>query len=207
MTLVESSAITVAYAPSPATMTARNGPRAGDGGMMKLVSEEFCLKHELKDVRFTGIELSRISTRKPGRPRWLELELYRITEGPNTGHYVLSTIAYSDVYHGGPRGCDKGISMTFGEALEQTTSARPCADCVPPRPSQIGPGFPVRMEEDVHETVGYETIADLLDAMSVKQDTFKLKAGEMSGPSKSLLHDAAGKDPKIYAALTGTVEM
>lgn len=175
--------------------------------MQELVSEEFMLKHELRNFKFIGVELSRISTRKPGRPQWLELELYRITEGPNTGHYVLSTIAYSDVYHGGPRGCDKGISMTFGEALQQTSSARPCGDCVPPRPGQIGPGFPVRMEEDIHKTIRYATVPELLEAMAVKQDVGMLKAGEMSGPSKSLLHEAATKDTKIYTALTGTIRM
>lgn len=207
MTLAGKDIIIGAYASSPVTMTARNGPRAGENGMQELVPEIIELQNGLKTIEFTGVELSRITTRKPGRPRWLELELYRITDGDNTGHYVLSTIAYSDVYHGGTRGCDKGISMTFGKALEKTTSARPCADCVPPRPSQIGPGFPVRLEEDIHETVRYATVEDLLRGMAVKQDTGMLTAGEMSGPSKSLLHEAAGKDPAIYAALTGTVKM
>ena len=207
MTFVEKGAVTRAYAPSPATVMTRNGPKAGDGVVQELVSEVVELQNGLRAVEFVGVELSRISTRKPGRPRWLELELYRITAGENDGHYVLSTIAYSDVYHGGPRGCDKGLSTTFGQVSEKTTSARPCTDCVPPRPSQIGPGFPVRLEEDIHETIRYATVEDLLRGMTVKQDTGMLSAGELSGPSKSLLHEAAGKDPKIYAALTGAVKM
>lgn len=175
--------------------------------MQELVSEEFCLKDGLFDVPFTGVELAHVSTKRPGRHQWLELELYRITEGPNTGHYVLTTIAYSDRYHGGPRGCAKGISMTFGEALKQATSAQPCPDCAPPRPSQIGPGFPVRMEEDIHETIRYETVDDLIEGRKLEYDTGKLKAGSMSAPSKGLMHEAATKDPAIREALSGTVRM
>jgi hypothetical protein len=175
--------------------------------MKELVPEKIILKHGLQDVPFTGVELARISTRKPGRDRWFDLELYRITEGVNTGHYVLCTIAYSDRYHGGPRGCDKGISMTFGEALKTTSSARPCPDCVPPRPHQISPGFPVRLEEDIHETARYESVDDLLDGRKLKHDTETLKAGGMSAPSRSLLHEAATKDSGILAALSGTLEM
>jgi hypothetical protein len=157
-------------------------------------------KHVVHDgvtkVEFTGDLLAAVST-ETDLPRWLELALYKITEGPNTGKYALHTNGRSVVYHVHDGDCNKGVPKPAGDLPGY---AEPCDRC---RPSDRGVWFAplekyvVDMEEDRPSLY----LCDEASGVREQFEKWPGTGGKPSAPAQRLLRSAAQVDAGIAADL------
>lgn len=159
--------------------------------------------HEIQDSAsvksFFGVLLSEVRTNALRKKlRWIEMALYRITEGPNTGKYFLEIVGCSDVFHEFGGSCGSGVKTLSNNVI---STARPCHDC---NPALLEDGRPreivVAMENDrtrVHLCDDAKAVVARL-----RDETLD---GAISGPGQRLLNEAAFDDEEIRKA-TRTVE-
>jgi hypothetical protein len=143
------------------------------------------LRDSYREVEFVGELLSEVSTDNNSSPRWTEMELYKITDGPSTGKYVLSVMGRSVVYHGHNGACNSGVPVSVKEISEEF---EPCHRCNPPSPAKLGATLTVDLEEDrpqVH-VVG--------DPQELLRKLHNPRANAISGPGQRLLAIAALHD-------------
>jgi hypothetical protein len=81
-----------------------------------------------RTLEFPGFLLGEVSTQIRDNPRWLEISLYKVTDG--TGRYVLHLCGASVVYHRHNGSCNTGVP-TPPERMP--LDAEPCKVCQPPR--------------------------------------------------------------------------
>jgi hypothetical protein len=156
------------------------------------------LRDSYRDVEFVGKLLSEVSTDNNSSPRWTEMELYLITEGPNAGKYVLSVMGRSVVYHQHGGTCNSGVPTGVKDIDEEF---EPCHRCNPPAPNMLAATVTVDLEEDRPK----------IDMVSTPQELLRKlhnpKANAISGPGQRLLaiaamhEDESVKDEGIYNAL------
>lgn len=139
-----------------------------------------------KPVRFTGTLLSEESTETNSALRWLELELYRIDQGPRTGQYVLHRTGQSLVYHQ-PHACGYGVS-TVWEAVPD--DAEPCPVCKP----SSGLRAEVWLEAPRHRVVKCLTPVHVEKALLMRR---KDGTTFMSTPALNLIEKACAADEKL----------
>lgn len=161
-------------------------------------TKQIRLRDSDREVEFEGVLLSEVSTDNSSSPRWTEMELYKITVGPNAGKYVLSVMGRSVVYHVHNGPCNSGVPVSTKEIDEEF---EPCFKCNPPAPAALAATLTVDLEEDrpqVHVVAdGYELLRKLRNP----------KANAISGPGQRLLAIAAMhengsvKDEGIYSAI------
>src|SRR5277367_2869186 len=73
---------------------------------------------------FNGELIATATTHRQGKPRWLDMELWRVTDG--TGRYVIGRVGKSLVYHKHDGPCGRGVPVP---AMELGFDAISCADC------------------------------------------------------------------------------
>ena len=143
-------------------------------------------------VEFAGQSIASSTTNRPGKPRWLDMELWRVTDG--TGRYVVQRVGRSLVYHRYNGPCGRGVPVHASELLRD---ALPCADCGTPALTivQSLPGYLV-MREAEHPGV---TICQ--DAQQVLR-SLRLPDIGYSAPAQRLLDMARLRDGDINAAMS-----
>lgn len=149
---------------------------------------EFSVKDGVRTLRFDGIKLSESSSRYPGKPRWVEFELYRTTKG----QYVVSRIGFSLFFHS--QGCftvsRNGLKELDGLQLPPEYTA--CDKCKPSRvPEKVYPETPRHAGWVCGDAVG--VVSSLM-----QQDDNKTEY--LTNVARRLLMDAAGLDRDIHAA-------
>lgn len=158
----------------------------------------FLLRDIDRDVQFTGVMLSEVSTDNSKAPRWTEMALYVITDGQNKGKYVLSVMGRSVVYHVHNGQCNSGVPVAVSEIDEEF---EPCHKCNPPTPQELAATVSVDLEEDRPQVHMVDNAHDVLRKLR------NPRAGSISGPGQRLLAIAAMKadgtvnDKGIYDAI------
>lgn len=159
-------------------------------------------------IEFTGELIGQVSTRtldehnQPVEPRWLEIELYKITAGTRTGSYVAHIIGRSDVYHTHMSRCNRGVPE---KASELFTAARPCTVCAPPRfgqhddPDKLESVI-VDMESDRHTTYVCESADEVVERLRVPNRRRPKEPGIITAPVMRLLDTVSLVDPAIAKA-------
>lgn len=152
---------------------------------------------QVKPVRFTGDLLAEESTETPNSIRWLELELYKITEGPKAGQYLLHRVGQSVVFHK-PHTCGYGVPTGWDKVPDD---AEPCPTCQPIEPFLHGihgkgaaPEYEVWMESPRHKVIVCPTVADLERALLMRR---KDGTQFLSTPAANLLGKAEANDSGI----------
>jgi hypothetical protein len=74
--------------------------------------------------RFTGYLEHRVSTEVRHKPQWLEIELWKVTDG--TGRYVLHFTGKSVLVHKNGSDCNAGVPTAFSELSIDAESCRKC---------------------------------------------------------------------------------
>lgn len=182
---------------------------------------EFKVQDTRGTKEFTGILLSEVSTETREGPRWLEMDLYRITDGVNTGSYVLHLVGRSVVYHAHRSTCNRGIPRTPRDE-DWAADAEPCRVCKPPywAVTDDATGNPMRdsvtrelvpntdfvttefdLEMDRHTAFLCAT-AEAVVAQLEESSRHQRSPSKLSAPAQRLLDAAALIDPDIAKAIT-----
>ena len=164
--------------------------------------ETFTVKGQVKPVRFSGTRLAEETTETESSLRWLELELYRIDEGPKTGQYLLHRTGQSVVFHK-PQSCGYGVPTSWDNVPDD---AEPCAVCQPEEPFLNGKdsGYEVWMESPRHKVIVCPTAADLERALLMKR---KDGTSFLSTPASNLLAKAERSDQGIADYFNQAVDL
>lgn len=159
--------------------------------------QTYVLQGQAKPVRFSGILLAEESTETSSSLRWLELSLYRIAEGPRTGHYVLHRTGQSVVFHR-PKTCGYGQATSWEHVPDD---AEPCPVCQPVEPFAQGihgrgsdPGYEVWLESPRHKVVTCVTPVHVEKALLMRR---KDGTTFLSTPASSLIAKACEKDQRL----------
>lgn len=140
------------------------------------------LRDSYREVEFVGELLSEVSTDNSSSPRWTEMELYLVTDGPNQGKYVLSVMGRSVVYHQHNGSCNSGVPVSVKEIDEDF---EPCIRCNPPAPHALGASVTVDLEEDRPQ------VHVVADPQELLKKLHNPRANAISGPGQRLLAIAA----------------
>lgn len=140
------------------------------------------LRDSYRDVEFVGELLSEVSTDNNNSPRWTEMELYKITGGPNVGKYVLSVMGRSVVYHVHNGQCNSGVPVSIKDIDEEY---EPCHRCNPPAPQALASIVSVDLEEDRPQ------VSMVGDPVELLKKLHNPRANAISGPGQRLLAIAA----------------
>lgn len=146
------------------------------------------LRDSWRDVEFVGVRLAEVSTDNSSNPRWTEMELYRISEGPNKGKYVLSVMGRSVVYHQHDGSCNSGVPVSVREIDEEF---EPCHRCNPPAPEALISVSTVDLEEDRPKV---DVVADPQELL---RKLYSPKLSAISGPGQRLLAKAAFQEDGV----------
>ena len=146
-----------------------------------------------RNVRFTGILLSRVSSERAHAPRWTLMELYR-TVGDQ---YIIHRIGKSIVYHSSDCNIASINRLQYGHELRAGTPTReqlgnmtPCNMCIP-RPTD--PIEQLRFERERHWSGVAETPEAVIDMLH------RTDKGTRALPwiAANLLSEASIKDPDL----------
>lgn len=159
--------------------------------------ETYIISSQAKPVRFTGTLLAEESTETNSALRWLELELYRIDEGPRAGQYVLHRVGQSVVYHR-PKTCGYGTAAPWSQVPDD---AEPCPICKPIEPLANGihgrgvdPGYEVWMESPRHRVIKCPTPVHVEKALLMKR---RDGSTYLSTPAVNLIAKASAADQAL----------
>jgi hypothetical protein len=154
-------------------------------------------------LEFSGYVIGQSSTAGPRKFRWVEITLFRVTDG--TSRYVLHRVGQSRVFHK-IDGCNRGVPTA---ALDLRADAVPCMECYPPvRAVAVSvPNLRVSYETAHHGAVVCADAAEVLRRLRMR-DPIETAAGRSvigsnySAPAQRLLDEARTNDADIDAALT-----
>lgn len=157
-------------------------------------------------LEFAGRLIAASSTEQPGKPRWVELELYQVTDG--TGRYVLHRIGRSVVYHRSDGPCHRGVTVP---ATDLDHTSQPCPLCRPAAPG-IAKAIPhalISIETDYHATQLCDAASQVLDRLRMRDPMAALEEdgdgvirGTYSEPAQRLLEGAKRNDESFRDALS-----
>lgn len=166
-------------------------------------SKVICLQGATGSVEFQGRLLERVTTESDDDPRWLELEVYQVTDG--TGRYVLYSVGKSVIYHQANSICNRGALRKTSDA-DWPEDAESCWRCHPADWKQVPSGTVFRLEIDRPTTFVCNTPAEVIENLKVGPHTKgKLPPGTLSGPARGLL-DAIARVDEGFAAVMNHVE-
>jgi hypothetical protein len=159
----------------------------------------------MDDLEFTGVMLGTASTKATARfARWTDMTLYRVTEGSNTGLYILEVVGCSDVFHrtdSEHHRADKKVckGASNGDEIpseDLSDDAEPCTECRPAGPfgRSALPEFVVT-EVDLPQVSECPTPADVLAKIREGAD------GKVSIPAQRMLAQASAVDDDLGVAL------
>lgn len=174
---------------------------------------------------FPGYLLGGVSTQIRDQPRWLEISLYKVTDG--TGRYVLHMCGASVVYHKHNGPCNTGVPTS---ARDMPLDAEPCKICRPgiipeEQPTSIfsaaeefffenldtdGEDSLLRaddlwdLEQDRYTTYVCKNAEDVVDRLRKPRNSKKQEeGGTLSAPAQRLLDLVAPKDQDIARVVRG----
>jgi hypothetical protein len=153
------------------------------------MSEVFTVEGQIKPVRFTGTKLAEETTETQSSLRWLELELYRVDDGPKSGQYLLHRVGQSVVFHK-PNSCGYGVPTVWEKV---PADAEPCSVCQPSEPflSEEDTEYEVWLESPRHKVIICPTPDDLERALLMRR---KDGTQFLSTPASNLLQKARDHD-------------
>lgn len=161
--------------------------------MAEARGELFRVTGALTTLEFQGVRVAEVDTATERSPRWTVMELYRITDGPSAGRYVLSIIGCTVVYHHHGSACNTGVPTPSDELPAE---AEPCERCTPSLTA--GGVDTVDLEEEwrnVQVCDGAQAVRDVLLTTSRGKRTGARGAATLSRPAENLLQRAAQADP------------
>jgi hypothetical protein len=159
---------------------------------------EQVVRDGLTPVRFTGDLLAQVSTETNVQPRWIEIQLFKVTEGDRTGSYVLHTVGRSVVYHvHDSASCNTGVPTPYNRLGDD---AEPCPKCRPASIYNADGGTVVDMESDRHSMYVCPQIADVVRQFK----SWPGGGGKLSAPAERLLEIAGQADPAVAEAAQET---
>ncbi len=91
------------------------------------LESQYEIKNGARTLKFSGRELAKSSSARPGSPRWVEFTLYKT----NSGTYVLSRVGVSNVYHASVCPLVLRYGLHEAHSTDLTPSAVPCQECNP----------------------------------------------------------------------------
>lgn len=150
---------------------------------------KYYVRDGVRTLEFSGAKLAESSSREPGKPRWVEFELYKTPKN----QYVLARIGVSVYYHS--EDCQtvsrNKLSAVDGAAL--SAAYVPCGFCSPDR-LDIDGTYP--------ETPRYSAYV-CTDAVGVVASLMKRdnnKTEYLTNVARRLLTEASRLDPDIRDA-------
>jgi len=155
-----------------------------------------------QSYEWEGELIAQVSTRRPGRARWLSMHLYRL----GSGGYLLHRAGHSTVYHKAAGPCAfKGEPATV-EGLPD--DAVPCMSAPLPQGPVCSPPWPQDLADD--ETVLIEQVRHTFDqaqdpesivarASTAHHRKDKVTSKGVTEPVRELIRAAAGKDDGFAA--------
>lgn len=156
------------------------------------------VKGRFRDTEIDGVLVApKVSTRRPGSPRWFELELYQLA----SGKFLVHRASYSLIYHHPNTACTVKTGRQRGDPIssldELPDDAEPCTQCRPPWPEKIadmadaGQLMPVRYEFPRHTFDECATPADVVDNLITIRNRDGTVHTFTSAPVEQLLEGAA----------------
>jgi hypothetical protein len=155
-------------------------------------------------LEFSGRLIATATTKQPGKPRWLEMKLHRLTDG--TGRYVISRVGRSVVYHRYDGPCNRGVPAPASELVLESV---PCAACAAPAldVAKMMAGVPVAKEADHYSATVCDDAQHVLQrlrfnaASSFRDDALPAEI-TYSAPAQRLLDEARLRDEVMHATLS-----
>jgi len=146
------------------------------------------------EAQFWGEEIGSVSMETDDSLRWLEIYLYKMTDG--TRRYVVHKLGKSLIYHalGGP--CARGTPVTPGDA-RWPEDAEPCSRC---HPGDWRDGGLFDLETDRHTVYVCDTASEAVERLKV---TSRGRPGDppvLTEPGRRVIEIARRRDPEIAAA-------
>ncbi len=157
------------------------------------------VKDDDQILEFAGELIAASTTRQGTKPRWLELSLYRITDG--TGRYVIGRTGRSLVRHrlNGP--CNRGIPTPVHDLPPHST---PCATCSAPSLDILRamPNAKAAQEVSHHSAIICSDASAVLRRLRLNggepdDDDEDITSSAYSAPAQRLLDEASLNDPVI----------
>jgi len=183
-----------------------SGTMTGSEGMAKTTTTSapaggrlYTLPDATGTTEFFGVLLAAATTDDVREPlRWTNMSLYRVTDGPSSGCYVLSVVGRSRVFHELGGACEKGV-RTHVDDLDE--NAQPCRDC---SPAMLDDGWPVEdnvaMETDWPRVYVCQDAKGVLNRLRDPKGTSVHSAGGVSGIGSRLLETAKKVDAQLLEA-------
>jgi hypothetical protein len=112
------------------------------------------------DLQFHGRSLATATTETPVSTRWIELELWQMTDG--TGRFVLQSIGCSRVYHRVNSPCNTGSPIP---AFELPDAAVPCPVCEPLPVEALTDDHTVCLEDELYKAHVCATGAEVIQRL------------------------------------------
>ena len=146
-------------------------------------------------AQFNGDLIAEVSTDDGERARWIEIQLYRRTDG--SGGWVIHRKSDSVLYHRAdttcrtPKGARPGQESPAGELDE---GSEPCAACRPPELRDLDPQEPVRIEVPRHNVHFRDTEQQVVDDLVIDR---RSGTPYWSEPVVELLVAAGTQHPKF----------
>ena len=94
----------------------------------------FSVKDGVRTRKFEGYLLASSSSQVPGKPRWVEFEIYQTSKGA----YVISRVGYSVFYHSKTCSTVARNNLSAVDGLELSGEYIPCYSCRPDRADEEG---------------------------------------------------------------------
>jgi hypothetical protein len=159
------------------------------------------IKDEDQTLEFAGDLVASSTTRQGDKPRWLDLKLYRITDG--TGRYVIWRTGSSLVRHraGGP--CNRGVSVSVHDLPPDSV---PCQSCAAPSIDILRAMPNARASQEVphHKAIVCQDARDVLRRLRLRGDAEDgdedSSSSAYSAPAQRLLDEAELNDAGIRQA-------
>jgi hypothetical protein len=147
-------------------------------------------------VEFEGDRIAWYSTARPGKDRWVAMEIWKLAGGG----WLVYTDGRSNIYHRGDTSCrvrDSGMpSGTEIRAADLPDDAVPCPECDPDWPEDMPSDAPVRFEQPRRKMQRCASYREVIQALSSARHSGTDRSS-LSGPSRELLAMAEAADPEL----------
>lgn len=179
--------------------------RDADQAPFTTTPKQHVVRDSTRRYAFTGTRLAYVSSEKPFKNRWTEIEVYR-TQG---GIYIVHRIGVTTLVH--LEDCDQlkryhkrycpGINGIASDELAPE-DRDPCPDCNPDLAALLHsePAI-LKFERDRHQVHICETPEDVIQALHTpNRDTGKKELGSLAGSAVSMSSD---RDPLLASVFYG----
>lgn len=122
-------------------------------------------------AEFEGDLVAEVSTDDGERARWIEIKLYRRTDGKG---WIIHRLSDSVLYHREDTSCRTPKNARPGQpatAADLDEGSEPCANCRPPELRDMLPDDAVRIEVPRHTVHPADTEQQVVDNLSIDRRT------------------------------------